>query len=499
MNLKKSFTNHIQIILITCLYLLFSPLQIIAAQTDLNTIGINELKNGMKGTGYSVIKGTEPEPFSVELINIVEGPVAGKRYLLIKIPDESLHIGSGFSGSPVYFEGKLAGAFSHMETNLTSQIGLVVPIANMLEDAALSTFIKGKTLPIITDDLKPGSMISLVVVRGDFWIGSSGTVTYLKKDLLLAFGHENRFNGDSVQLPIHKTFVNTIVPRIDSSHKDVTLLEEIGSTVYDGKSAVVGRLGVKAPMSPFTVEYHEPSGFIKKYKLEILNNTKLAPNIIANTIRFVVSSVIPNNPVGVDLDATITLGIKDLEAPLTISQRLDADILKSNNPLQTNILQTIMNTMLFPVHDVNGLTSLSISLTPIYAPKSGRIAEAFFTRRQARPGEKISLRVNLIGQNGEIKELTVPITIPVDYDKPTFNVSVNAGKTVRPSENRPSNIQEIATWLSGIARNDELVVLTPGMANNSLYSEAQLNKTVARTEWNVDGNTEASIAIIGLE
>jgi hypothetical protein len=93
----------------------------------------------------------------------------------------------------------------------------------------------------------------------------------------------------------------------------------------------------------------------------------------------------------------------------------------------------------------------------------------------------------------------VPVKIPAGYDLPQFIVSVQAGKSVRPSEATPGTVQEIAGWLSGIARSDELVVLTPGTLNASIYPEARLNRTVARIGWNVEGSSEARIAVEGGE
>ncbi len=216
----------IRLSLTTTLFIcLLSPVLLHAESSKL--IFLAELRTGMKGTAYSVFQGTEPEAFSVELQSIVDGPVAGSRYMLLKVCDENLRIGSGFSGSPVYFDGRLAGAISHMEINLTSQFAMAVPIDRMLDDATKSApSIVDKSL--LATELKPGSMIALPQVRGDFWMGSSGTVTYIDNGLLLAFGHENLFSGDSVQLPIHRATVHGIIPKSDISHKEASPLKRSG-------------------------------------------------------------------------------------------------------------------------------------------------------------------------------------------------------------------------------------------------------------------------------
>jgi hypothetical protein len=486
--------KHIVNVVIAIIF--FLPMAVHSATSRF--IHLDELKPGMKGIAYSVFQGTEPESFSVELQSIVDGPVAGSRYMLLKVRNEALRIGSGFSGSPVYFDDRLAGAISHMEQNLVSQFAMAVPIERMLDDGAKSSASAaqmGASLP----ELKPGSMIALPQVRGDFWMGSSGTVTHVDNGLLLAFGHENFFSGDSVQLPIHRATVHGIIPKLDISHKEASPLEEIGSVVWDGKSALVGRLGTKAAMSPFTVDYLSASGARKHFDLEMLNHTRFVPGITTRAIRYILSSLVPSSPAGVDLDCTLTIRIKGLDTPVVINQRFNAETLKGDSPGSPNPLQSLLTALMFPIREYQSLSSISITMADIPDAKTGRIIEAAFSRIKARAGDTVNLRIRLNGPFAEPRDVSVPVKIPAGYDLPQFIVSVQAGKSVRPSEATPGTVQEIAGWLSGIARSDELVVLTPGTLNASIYPEARLNRTVARIGWNVEGSSEARIAVEGGE
>jgi hypothetical protein len=143
--------------------------------------------------------------------------VAGNKYLLLKVEDDDLRLGSGFSGSPVYFDGRLAGAVSHMEKNLARQMVMAVPIARMMEDTARSG-VASLPVQMTAEPLEPGSMIALPLVRGDLWLGSSGTLTYADKQMLLAFGHEHLFSGNTVQVPIHRAVVHGVIPKTDMSY-----------------------------------------------------------------------------------------------------------------------------------------------------------------------------------------------------------------------------------------------------------------------------------------
>jgi hypothetical protein len=448
----------------------------------------------MTGKALSVFRGTEVESFKVELQSIVDGPNPGQKSMLLKVTDSSLFLGSGFSGSPVYFNGRLAGAISHMEQNLAKQMVLAIPISAMLQDAARVSPLSSSSSVSAKDEHKPepGSMIIIPLVRGDFWIGSSGTLTWHDGVQLLAFGHEHLFNGETVPMPIHRATVHGVIPKTDMSRKETSPLEEIGAVTWDGKSALVGRFGQKAAMTPFSAHYRSRSGQEKLYNLEMVNHTRIAPLVISSVVKTILTTLVPNNPAGVDVEMTITAGIKGLEAPVVLNQRFNVEQLKN----ETAQLKPLLTALLFPLTDHVSLSSLSIKMVELPEAKTGRIAEALFTRTRAVAGETVPLRVRLNGPFGERKDVTIPVTIPPGFDLSVFSISVQSGRTVRPSEYPPVSMEEIATWLSTIASSDDLVVLSPGMVGASSYPEARINRTVTRTPWNLEGNIEASIEVV---
>lgn len=486
-----SVTVFCRIIIGAALLLTISSTTSLAAAEKF--ISLDDLKPGMKGVALSVFRGTEPESFTVELQGVIDGPVAGSKYMLLKASDASLRMGSGFSGSPVYFDGRLAGAISHMEPNLASQIVMAVPIARMQEDGNRKVAVTTADFPV-TKSVLPGSMIAIPQVRGDFWMGSSGTVTYIENDLLLAFGHENLFSGDSVQLPIHRATVHGVIPRLDLSHKEASPLEEIGSITWDGKSALVGRLGSKAAMAQLIVEFKGTNGSGKRFNLEIINNGRLAAGIITRVARAIVNDHLPNRPGGVDLDVTLTLSLHEFGKPVVINQRFNVTQLMSDSA--QNPLQALLAALFIPLPGKAPIKSISMTINELVEAKTARIAEASFSRTRVRAGESVSLRVRLSGPFGEVKDVSLPITIPADYTGSGFTVAIHPGRSVRPAEVSPGSIEEIAAWLAAVARGDELVVLAPGSVVNSAYPEARLSRTVARTPWNLEGNCEATISVV---
>ena len=90
----------------------------IAAQPSSDEIyPLDLLKPGQRGEVWTVFRGTEPEPFTVEVTGVVRNALGpGKSLILCQLTDarvQAMGAVAGMSGSPLYVEGKLAGALSY--------------------------------------------------------------------------------------------------------------------------------------------------------------------------------------------------------------------------------------------------------------------------------------------------------------------------------------------------------------------------------------------------
>ncbi len=116
------------------------PLVLSVARGDVRalTISASEIKDGMKGYGLTVFKGTTPERFDVEAIGVMKNFRPGQDLILVKTPHPRLNITKnvkGMSGSPIYFDGRLAGAYAYSLSSFqTEPVAGVTPIAPMLSE-----------------------------------------------------------------------------------------------------------------------------------------------------------------------------------------------------------------------------------------------------------------------------------------------------------------------------------------------------------------------------
>ncbi len=90
---------------------------------------------GMKGYGLTVFEGQKVERFDVEVLGVVPATTPGRSVIVVRASGpgvEKSGIASGMSGSPVYLDGKLAGALSSGFAFSKEPIGGVTPIEPML-------------------------------------------------------------------------------------------------------------------------------------------------------------------------------------------------------------------------------------------------------------------------------------------------------------------------------------------------------------------------------
>ena len=100
-------------------------------------IPVREVRAGMTGYGLTVFKGTHPERFAVRVIGVLRNFLPQLDLILIDSDDPRLlhsGIAAGMSGSPIFIEGKLAGALAYGWQFGKDPVAGVTPIERMLSD-----------------------------------------------------------------------------------------------------------------------------------------------------------------------------------------------------------------------------------------------------------------------------------------------------------------------------------------------------------------------------
>jgi hypothetical protein len=137
----------------------FLVVPIFAAPPGISTLSIDELRPGQRGHVWTVFRGTEPEPFDVEVTGVVRNALGpGKSLILCQLTDprvQNMGAVAGMSGSPLYIDGKLAGALSYQIQRFeTVRYAGFTPAADLAEvrDKPDLTPAKIRVTPVVTNN-----------------------------------------------------------------------------------------------------------------------------------------------------------------------------------------------------------------------------------------------------------------------------------------------------------------------------------------------------------
>src|SRR5262249_29311052 len=106
------------------------------------SIRVSQIHAGIRVVSYTVFEGTKPEAMDVEVLGVLHNANGPKGdVILVRLHGAKVEytgVVAGMSGSPVYFDGKLAGALAFRIGEFSKEpIAGVTPIASMLEINAL--------------------------------------------------------------------------------------------------------------------------------------------------------------------------------------------------------------------------------------------------------------------------------------------------------------------------------------------------------------------------
>jgi hypothetical protein len=184
-----------------CVLLSASLLGAALAESTPGFIHVDEIRPGMKGHGLSVFRGTAPERFDVEVIDVLRNFRPSQDMILIRTPHPLLDRArgvAGMSGSPIYLNGRLAGAYAYGWSYGVDPVVGVTPIANMLAElkrpVRLEMFPGAKPLPShpraeSTPRLPTRERLAgLPVYRGDHPVSAWSTIRALREKQAQARG-----------------------------------------------------------------------------------------------------------------------------------------------------------------------------------------------------------------------------------------------------------------------------------------------------------------------
>jgi hypothetical protein len=485
---------------------------------------LSDVKPGMKGVVYTIFANDQVEKVDLEVIGILHNALGPKQDIILVelLGDKSAHTGvaAGMSGSPVYFDGKLAGALSLKLGAFTKEaIGGVTPIEDMLdvekssspppaagrgpvslsgEFAQLTAAGSGPLLvpidtPLITSGLYPdtlaqfgtqlsrwgvatmaggsaqpttqdgviqaGDMVGMDLVRGDLSISAGCTVTSVEGDRILACGHP-LFGFGSVKIPLSRAHVLMTLASAAESTKVISTGGTIGTLTEDRQTAVMGTLGPGPSMIPVDVALATPAAE-KKFHFEVVESPQLTPLLVAlAAYNGIVGSPAYGEGSTLELDGTI-----DLKGHTPV--RVEDLFAPSDQPVPTGFfaateVQSAFARIYSNSYEQPKVERVSLKIRTLAERRSATIDGAWTEKSEVHPGEVVAVRVLLRPYRGAPFVQELPVTIPAQSSRGLLQLVISdAGFLNR-------NVPSLASSSPGLEQLINLV--NRERHNNRLYA-----------------------------
>jgi hypothetical protein len=483
----------------------------------------------MQGYAYTIFAGDQVEKFDLEVLGVMPNFLGPKQSIILvelKGPKvEHTGVVAGMSGSPVYLDGKLAGALSLKLGIFTKEaIAGVTPIADVMrppventaaqtaqasfelpkqtvtqntlpngsalqpietplvfsgfQPAAVEQFAgqlqsyglvatQGGTAENQKDDahahLAPGDMAGIVLVRGDMSINSACTVTAVQGDHVFLCGHPFMNLGD-IQMPMSRSEVVTTLSSSLASTKIVNSGGAIGTITGDHLTAVVGKLGAPPAMIPLDLTFVTGSNETTLH-FEMVNHPKLTPLLVAITT---FNGLTQNATYG---EGTTLHMTGEIQLKGHVPVKLENTFAPSDSLLPDGLpialtVQNVFGRLFANNFEVPGVEHVSLRVESQPGKNSYTIDSAWLETGEASPGEDVKVRVQLRPFRGapRVEETTVHVPDQIARGG-TLRVLVSDAEWMNRAS-RGFNFGAAPSGASGPEGLDQLIALINRERNN---------------------------------
>jgi len=452
-------------------------LALLAAATALSAapdiFPLKDVRAGQHGIGKTVFSGTRVEEFQVEVLGVLDNIGPQQSIILARLsggPLANTGVMQGMSGSPVYIDGRLAGAVALGFPDAKEAIAGIRPIEEMLRvdpetrttalasiparakyaaggmrleeiatpvsfagftAAALEHFAPqlralgmdprqgvsgGGNPPAKLGDpktLEPGSMISVQLLSGDMNVSADGTITTIDGNKLYAFGHRFLATGPT-NMPFARSEVLALLPATSSSFKISKASEWMGTITADRDTAISGITGRSAALTPLEIRVGANT-----YHMNVVQDPIMTPIVTQMAVFSAIDST--QRAVG---PATYSLrGHADFEGGQVKLDNVYSGDLNVAAGASLGIAAPL-SYALTSGFDALRLKSLTLDITPLDVRKQLQIADVA-APRTVRPGEDLEITVVLSGQNGAETLKKAHYRVPIGAPAGTIFLTVS--------------------------------------------------------------------------
>jgi hypothetical protein len=355
-------------------------------------------------------------------------------------------------------------------------LNLFAPQLQMLGFTAVSA-IGGaaKITPLkMFDDktLLGGSSVSMLLTRGDYSMGASGTVTYRNGEKIYAFGHPF-FGLGATDLPMSESHVVTVIPNLNNSFKLAVPDALVGSMTQDRNTGVFGKLGQQPKMIPVKLNVQTSRGNSETYDFEIAKDDFLSP-LLMNISVFNSITATERNLGDTTVSMKGTIEVTGQES-IKIDRRFSSG---QANAFTAGTVANVTGMLLNSGFQNIEVSKINLDITSFDGSKTAVLDRTILDRNEVKAGETFEIQAFLRTDTGTLIVQKIPVKVPNDTPPGTLLVSLGDGNSVQQvSPMRqfvPKTLGELIKTINQIKKNDRFYAQLYRITNGAIIGSNEL-------------------------
>lgn len=319
--------------------------------------------------------------------------------------------------------------------------------------------------------LKPGSMISVQLVNGDFSIGADGTVTHIDGKRVYAFGHRFVSMGE-VEMPFHASDVLTLLPNLQTSFKISSSGDFLGTITNDYSTAIRGELGRAARMVPVRIQV-KSGARTSRYNLEMVHDAALTPFLLQMTVFSALDAT--ERTIGSVAYAVRQKVHFENAPPVAFANVYSGEFNTAMLAAQSGAIP-----LAYAMQSGFGelrIKEVEVDLEAFTGRKHWIVEDAYASRRSVKPGDSVALSV-VLSSEGNRALRTVNYRVPLAAQAGAIHFTVSDGPAANLTELRnlvfipPKSAVQVQRLLEQLRPNTNVYVRV-WRAENAYQSQGE--------------------------
>ncbi|MCM3872233.1 MAG: hypothetical protein ND895_16245, partial [Pyrinomonadaceae bacterium] len=312
--------------------------------------------------------------------------------------------------------------------------------------------------------LTPGTSLSVQLVRGDYSIAASGTVTFRDGDRIYAFGHPFLSLG-AADMPMTETSVVTVIANVNNSFKLSVPGQMMGAISQDRAAGVFGSLGRAPKMIPVKINLHTSRDRTETFSYEVANDSFLTPLLLNITVFNTITS--SERALGES-----TISIKgEIKVKGQENVQLDRRFSSGNSAIMAaGSVATPIGSLMSSGFDDVQIDGVTLDISSSDTKYAGTLERIALDRTEVRRGEKVEIQAYVRTEAGKQFVQRIPVQIPEDATPGQLLVFVGDGNALQEGSAAkafvPQDLGQLVRAINKVKKSDRLYVklfrITPG-------------------------------------